>query len=251
MDLATLQLHRGNRGAGVSDHEIKLLGQTVGGDLLDIHTVQNTDNALEPQLVADVGLHGNVLALLHQGIRCGGNDQDTADLRNLGIFQSLRTLKDLGVDVLGGQFHSFGLVASILAHNAVGVGVNLGDDHFPVLTGQSGSSGQLAGGFVLVQGIDSEGEGTILLQGHFLGVGIQTLNSTVPAPVAFSRAGATIVIHLGSRDLVHLDGVRTVPVEILVGQQGALGLSLKLFVSMGLKFGSQINCHFFVQITAE
>lgn len=75
-----------------------------------------------------------------------------------------------------------GLMASIRAHNAAGVGIHLRDHDLPVPPCQGG-------------------------------------DSAVPAPVSRGGAAAPIVIHSADADLVGLNGVGPGPGQIIVGQK--------------------------------
>ena len=212
-------------------------------DFLNRHAVQNPDHALQTEIIANVSFHGNVLALLHQRIGGGGDNQHPARFGNLGIIQGFRTGKDFRIDVRGGQALGGGDGSGIGAHDTVGVGIHFRDHHFTKLAFQGACRLKLLGGFVRVQLVNGKGEGTILFQRHFLGDGIQGSDSPVTAPIPLGGAGAPIVVHGAGADLVNLDGVRPRPIKIGVGQQGFFGSRGELFINQRLEGGNEIDSH--------
>ena len=128
-------------------------------------------------------------------------------------------------------------MASVGRHDAIGIAVHLGDYHLPILPGQSGRSGQLLSGFVCVQLVNGEGKGPVLIQCHFLGCGVQISNRAEPAPLAIGDgAVALVIVHGAGADLIDLDGVRTGPIKIIVGQERLFALVFELFIGIRCEF---------------
>ena len=241
MRLVAFQLGGRYSGTGMGDHEPEVSRQTGCRNPNHVHAVQHGDDALQAQVVANVGFHGDVCTLLHQGVSGRSDHQNAASLGDHGIVQDFGTLEDFLVDVGLGQLQGVGLGTSACGHHAVNVGVHFGNDDFPLLSGQGGSSRQLVAGLVLIQAVDGEGEAAVFAQGHGLGGGVQASHSAVTAPVAVVGALSVVVVHLAGADLVDLHSVGTVPPEVLVGQQGFLAFFIEHFIHIGKKLGSQIN----------
>nr|DAM03728.1 MAG TPA: hypothetical protein [Caudoviricetes sp.] len=237
-----LQLGRGHGCHGMGNHKAKVRGKAVGGNLDDLRPVKLGDHAPKPHIFRHISFQENILGLLHQKVSIRRYHDDTPGFGNLGIIKGGVCLENLTTDVFSGKGNGGGFGASTGTHHAIGVGVHLRDHHFPKLTGQRTSGLKLTGCFVRVQLVNGKGEGTILLQGHFLGGGIQTGHGAEPAPIRGGVcAGAVIVVHGRSGHLVNLDGVRPRPIKVIVGQQGFAGFRGKLFIHQRKECSNEIN----------
>ena len=225
----------------MAQHKAELCGQAVGGDLLNRSAVQIGDNALQAHILPDVGFQYNLLALLHNAVHGRGDDQNAVGFGNFCVIQGGAGLADLIIDVCIGQFNGGGSGASALTHNVVGVCVNLRDNHFTLLAGQSLGSFQHSAGFVKVQSVNHEVERAVLCQLEQLSGGGQRVNVAVTAAVA--GALAVVVVHLCSGHVVNANAVCTHKAVILIGYKAALGFVLEELIHSVLIFRYKINCH--------
>ena len=229
-------------GTGMRDHEAEARRHTVCGDLDDLAAIQHSKNAQKAQLIADVGLHDDIFALLQHcvGFRC--QHQNATGLRHLGIIQSLATLQHLRVDVFLRQFNRCGFVAGLGTHHTVCVGVNFRNHDFADLTGQHGGRTKNTLGLVLVQCICDDRKRPVALQHHFFGGGADALDLAISRCIC-AGSRAVIVVHLGCGSLVDLDRVCAVPTKVLIGQHTFLALRRELFINVTRKLGYKFNRH--------
>ena len=225
----------------MAQHKAELCGQTVCGNLLHCGTVQIGDNALQAQILADIGFQNDLLALLHDAVGVRGYHKNAVGLRHLCIIQCGAGLADLVIDVGGGQGHSVGLGACIRAHNAVGVCIDLRNDHLTLLAGQTLSGFQHGTGLVHVQPVDHKRKAAVFGQGVSFGHSGQGLRIAVA--VASGDACAVVVVHCGGAHFIDADTVRAVKAVVLIRHKAALRFVFEKLVHLLEILFNKIDCH--------
>ena len=151
------------------DEEVHTGGHVAGGDGLHAAAVELAYNALCQSLLAQ-SVHADVIGhLLEQLVVLGGDVEGAALQRHQCVSHLRVQVDDETAD--GGLGGGSGLLdGDVRAHDPLldAVLVHAGDGHLVQLTAQSAACGLLDGLIGLVQRVDGEGEGGLLLAGHLL-----------------------------------------------------------------------------------
>ena len=137
-------------------HKPEILRQAGSRDLQHACAVQPGNDAFQAQIVSDVCFHCNIGALLHEQIDRRRYHQNPplipALLRHPGLARLLGFLHRCWFC----QRCRRGLGACFGSHDTIYIGVNLGNNNFPLLPCQCRRCRQLLSGFVRVQLVDGE-----------------------------------------------------------------------------------------------